>query len=132
MLIIAPLDYERYAVLVSPLLVPGAQHAEAKPPPRRTEQLGPVNAALSGTGSRTGEGMREPVSRPMGLRRKTLELDQERLLNGPHPADLSLLFPLPNEIFNSARNQPALDPRKVTELYKHPETTRGSSVRISG
>ena len=132
MLNIAPLDYERWAVLVSPLLVPGAPHVEAKPPPRHAEHLGPVSAALSGTGSRAGEGLREPVSRLMGLRRKTLERDQARPLNEPHPTDLSLLFPLPNGIFNSAQNQPAIDPRIVMELYDHPENTRGTTVRISG
>ncbi len=30
---LAPLDYERWAVPVSPLLAPGAAYVEAKPPP---------------------------------------------------------------------------------------------------
>ncbi len=98
MLNIAPLDYERYAVLVSPLLVPDAARVEAKPPPRHAEQLGPVSAALNRPGLRTGEGLNGSDSRPMELGPKTPERDPEHPLNGPHPTDLSLFFRRPSEI----------------------------------
>ncbi len=51
MSIITPLDYERYAVLVSPLLVPGAAHVEAKQVPRRVDQLSPVASTSYGFNS---------------------------------------------------------------------------------
>ena len=103
---IAPLDYERWAVLVSPLLMPGAGHVGAKAPPRQAEQLGSVNATLSGTGSRAGEGLREPVSRSMGLGQISLERDPEHPLDGPHPTDLNWFFQLPGGFRESMQAQP--------------------------
>ncbi|MFQ5763392.1 MAG: hypothetical protein ACE5GT_00545 [Rhodospirillales bacterium] len=129
---IAPLDYERWAVLVSPLLAPGAAYVEAKQPPRHAEQLGPVSAALNRPGSRAGEGLNGSDSRPMELGPKTLERDPEHPLNGPHPTDLNWFFQLPSGVRDSMQNQPALDPQKVTERYEFPEKPRGATVRLSG
>lgn len=130
--VIAPLDYERYAVLVNPLLAPGAEHTEAHPPTRQTEQPGPVNAALSGTSSRAGEGLREPVSRPMEVRRKSFERGPEPPLNEPYPTDLNWFFQLPSGVRESAQGRPVLDPWIVTGLYDHPETPRGATLSVSG
>ena len=129
--IIAPLDYERWAVLVSPLLAPGAGHVEAKQPPRHAEQLGPVSGELNRPGSRTGEELRKPDFRLMGMRRKSLERDQEHALNGPHPTDLNWFFQLPSGVRDSMQDRPALDPRTVTGLYDRPESARGITVSVS-
>ena len=129
---IAPLNYERWAVIVSPLLVSDAREVKPTTASRHAEQLTQVSAALSHLDSRKKEGLIEQNIQPMVLRRKTLERNSEPPLTESHPAEWLLLLPLPNGIFNSARNQPALDPRKITELYDHPETTRGPAVRISG
>jgi len=129
---IAPLDYERWAVLVSPLLVPGAQQVEAKPPPRHAEQTGPVSAAPSGTGSRASGDQMGLGARPAKLPRRAFERDSEHPLNGPHPTDLNWFFRLPNETRDSMRDQPAIEPRRIVRLYEHPEKTRGTTVRVSG
>jgi len=132
MLDIAPLNYERWAVVVSPLQVPGGQHGESSPPLRQTERLGQVNASLSGTSSRAGEGLREPVSRSMELRQETHKRDPAPPLNGSYPTDFNWFFLLPDGIRNLMQDRPALDPRKVTGLYDHPESVRGATVSISG
>ncbi len=129
---IAPLDYERWTVLVSPLLAPGAAYVEAKPPPRHAEQLGPVSTALNRPVSRTGEGLKGSDSRPMELGPKTLECDPEHPLNGPEPTDLSLFFQRPSEICNLTQNQPAIDAWKAAGLCEHPESTHGTTVSDSG
>lgn len=129
---IAPLNYERWAVMVSPLLVPDAQNAKSTAASRHAEQLTQVSAAPSRLGSRTDEGSIGQNNQPVGLRRKTLDRRSESPATESRPAERLLSLPLPNGIFNTAQNQPALDPRKVTELYEHPETTRGRGVSILG
>ncbi len=129
---IAPLNYERWAVVVSPLQVSDAPEAKPTTASRHAEQLAQVSAAPSRLGSRPGEGSIGQNNQPVGLRPKTLERHSEPPVAESQPAEWVLLQPLPNGIFNAARNQPALDPRKITELYKHPEPTPGPSVRISG
>ncbi|NQV84559.1 MAG: hypothetical protein HQ494_12135 [Rhodospirillales bacterium] len=132
MLNIAPLNYERWAVIVSPLQGQGAEHVEAQSSPRQVEQTGPVSAALSGTSSGAGETLRESDSRELEVRRNSFNRNPEHPLNRPHPTDLSLLFQLPIEILNSLRNKPTLDPRTVTGLYDRPENKRGTTVSVSG
>jgi len=130
--IIAPLDYERWAVLVNPLLVPGGQHGESGPSPRQAEQLGQVNASLSSTSSRAGEGLREPVSRSTGLRQETQKREPAPPLNGPHPTDFNWFFLLPNGSRGLMQDLSAPVSRIVAGLYDHPKTTRGATVSVSG
>ncbi len=129
---IAPLNYERWAVIVSPLQgaeAPGVLPASGA---RHAEQLAQVSASLNRMDSRTKESLIEQSFQPEIVRRKISKPKSEPPSITPHTAKWVLLQPLPNEIFASARDQPALDPRKVTELYKHPEITPGPTVRISG
>jgi len=129
---IAPLNYERWAVMFSPLWVHGAPNATPASGARHAEQLTQVSASLNRLDSRTKESLIEQSIQPMVMRRKIPKRESEPPSITSHPAEWVLLQPLPNEIFTSARNQPALDPRKITELYKQPETTLGPAVRISG
>ncbi len=129
---IAPLNYERWAVMVSPLLVDSAPDVKPASAARLAEQLAQLSVSPRLLGSRTGEGLIEQNIHPMELRRKSLERNSEPPLNGQPPAEWLLLLPLPNGIFNSAPSQPASDPGKVMELYKRSEPTRGPAVRISG
>lgn len=129
---IAPLNYERWAVIVSPLQVFDAWDVKPASPSRHAEQLTQVSATLSRLDSRTKESLIEQSIQPAKLRRKILKRKPEPPSITSHAAEWLLSLPFPNGIFNSARNQPALDPRKITELYKHPENTRGPAVRISG
>lgn len=130
--IVAPLDYERWAVLVNPLLVPSAVQVEAKSPPRQAEQLGAVNAALNGTSSRAGEGLREPISRSMGLGRNSIERNSASPLTVPPPTDLNWFFQLPGGARGSMQDRPAIDPQKVAELYVSPETAPSTTLSVLG
>lgn len=129
---IAPLNYERWAVMVSPLLVDSAPDVKSIAAARHAEEFTQLSASPRTLGSPIGEGLTEPDIRPEELRRKTLKRESEPASITSHPAEWLLVQPFPSGIFNSAPNQPALDPGKVTELYKHPEPTRGPAVRISG
>ncbi len=129
---IAPLNYERWAVMVSPLLVDSTPDAKPASAARHAEQTAQLSVSPRLLGSRTGEGLIEQKIRPMEVPRKSLERNSEPPLNGQPPGEWLVILPLPNGIFNSAPSQPALDPAKVTELYKHSEPTRGPAVRISG
>ena len=132
MMNIAPLDYERYAVLVNPLSVPDAAHVDANPPPRRIEQIAQVSTKLSRPDSRAGEELKGHGSRPTDLRRKLTEHDPGHPLNAPHPTDLNWLYQIPNEAGKSIQDQPTIAPLTVVELYDRPGKTRGATVRISG
>ena len=129
---IAPLNYERWAVMFSPLWVHGAPNVTPASGTRHAEQLTQVSASLNRLDSRTNESLIEQSIQPMVMRRKIPKRESEPLSITSHTGGWVLLQPLPNGIFNVAQNQPALDPRKVTELYKQPETTLGPAVRISG
>jgi len=128
----APLNYERWAVMVSPLhgieapgVVPGFGA-------RQAEELTQVSAATSRLDSRKKESLIEQTIRPGKVRRKILKRKSAPPPLTSHPAGWALSQPLPDGIYASARNPLTVDPRKVTELYKHPEPARVPSVRISG
>ncbi len=129
---IAPLTYERWAVIVSPLQGGEAPGVLPGSGARNAEQLTQVSASLNRLDSRTKESLIEQSIQPVKVRRKIPKPKSEPPSITSHTAEWVLLQPLPNEIFNSDRNQPVLDPRKITELYKHPEPTPGPAVRISG
>ncbi len=131
---VAPLNYERWAVIVSPLEVPGAQGGMYAVPLRHLEQLTQVSASLDNVDSRKKESLVEQAVKPPEARRK---VPKPKPAPPPspttsHPAEWLLRQPLPMEVLASARNQSALDPRKITELYRPPESTPGSNVRVSG
>lgn len=129
---IAPLNYERWAVLVSPLQGQDAVHAGAKPTPKQLEQTGPVSAALSGTSSGAGETLKKSDSREIEARRKSLERESEHPLNGPHPTDLNWFFQLPGGVRESLQDRPVPGPRIVSGLYDRPEIMRGAAVSVLG
>ncbi len=132
MLNIAPLDYERYAVLVNPLPAADARHIDAATPSRRVEQTDPVSTALGRADPQVGK---EIKGRNFGLaviKGEPIERDSEQPLNEPHPTDLNWFYQASNEARNSILDQPAIDPRAVIELYERPQKTPSAIVRVLG
>ncbi|MCH7485588.1 MAG: hypothetical protein IIC04_01195 [Proteobacteria bacterium] len=132
MLNIAPLEYERWAVLVSPLLIPEAERVGAKPPPRLAEPVDPVSAEIYRHGWVAGGRPKGPGTRSTEVPRKSHERNPEHPLEGPHPTDLNLLFRVPIEILESSQDRPVVDARNVTGLYEHPGNPLATTVRLSG
>jgi len=131
MLIIAPLDYERYAVLVSPLLIPGVLHAEAKQPPKRVEQLRPVSPASSYSGSQTNEVPKNSGPRAVDVQKSTPAHNRVRPQRGPPATALSGVSRFPSGSHSLVEGQSPPSPQKVVGLYEHPENTRGTTMHIS-
>ncbi len=129
---IAPLNYERWAVVISPLVVSDPPGVLPGSGARHAEQLTQVGASLNRLDTRKKESLIEQSIQPVELRRKILKRKSEPPSITSHPAEWVLLQPRPNEIFNSDRNQPALGARKIVELYEHPDPTPVPAVRISG
>jgi len=129
---IAPPDYERWAVVVSPLQVPEYRDVTATSALRHTELLAQVSASLSHLDSRKKEGLAEQDVQSATLTRNTLKRSSEHPSTKSYSAKWGLLQPLPVGIYNTALNQSTLEPQKISKLYKSPETTRGLAVRISG
>jgi len=129
---IAPLDYERYAVLVSPLLVPGAGPVQAKPPARAAGPAGPVSVDYNRAGPQASRGPNGHDPRLTGTGRRAFGDGSTQPASTPRPPDGNWFFQLPNETRESIQDQPAVDPRKATELYEHQDNARGATVRVSG
>lgn len=88
MLPIAPLNYERYTVVVSPLLVPDAAPAKAALAARETEPVTPLSAELYRHGSAAGEQMKQANS--------SIKFDAVKWRRGPeHPFNAPLPIDLP-------------------------------------
>ncbi len=131
MLIIAPLDYERYAVLVSPLLVPGVPKVEAKQPPKRVEQLRPVSPASSYSGSQANEVSKNSGPRAVDVQKSTLAHNRVRPQRGPPPTAPGGVSRFPSGSHSLVEGQSPPRPQKVVELYEHPENIRGTVMRVS-
>lgn len=131
MMIIAPLDYERYAVFVSPLLVPEANPAGARIPPRQTEPMDPVSAEPDRTGWSAGDQVKASDSRTVEIPPSTLDRGPEHPLIGPYPTEVRRLFQVPIQILESPPGPAELVPRKVTELYEFQDNTLSVTVRTS-
>jgi|SaaInl7_135m_RNA_FD_contig_31_55893_length_390_multi_3_in_0_out_0_1 hypothetical protein len=81
MLSITPIGYERFAIPVNPIRVRRPQPVPPRAEARRTEPMGPIQAALS----RSDQKSRDPLE-PLYLltvetRRTMLDLDPEHPLN---------------------------------------------------
>ncbi len=115
---IAPIDYERYAVLLRPdseLVVTGSQ---VRPSPREIETANPVNPTR---GRRQGFSMDEkkgrPNSIPTGRRGPAQAPALRSSLGGLNPADLSWLIETANNVRNPANVMGGPSSRAVAELY---------------
>ena len=129
---IAPLNYERWAVIVNPLPAPDTWGERAPAVARHTEQLVQVSPSLNRLDTRKKESLIEQTLKPAAVRRKILERKPVASPVTSHPAGWVLRQPLPIKIFTSAGDQPAPDPGKVIELYTPPEIPPGPGVRLSG
>ena len=131
---IAPFNYERWAVMVSPLLVPDVVGVKSAFGLRHDEQLTQVSASLGQLDSRKKESLIEQEVPPPPSQRNATKTQSPPppLPTTSHPAEWLLRQPLPMAVIASARGQSAPDPRKITQLYTPPDSPPGSSVRISG
>ena len=129
---IAPLNYERWAVIVNPLQAPDTRGERAPAEARHTEQLIQVSPSLNRLDTRKKASLIEQTLMPAAVRRKIIERKPVASPVTSHPAGWVLRQPLPIEIFTSAGDQPAPDPGKVIELYTPPEIPPGPGVRLSG
>ena len=84
---IAPLNYERWAVIVSPLLVHDAPYVTPASGARHAEQLTQVSASLNRLDSRTKESLIEQNIRPPDARRKAPQREPEPSLTESHPSE---------------------------------------------
>ena len=131
MLNIAPLDYERYAVLVNPLLIPGPVNVAVKPPQRRTEPVNPASADLGNLGSSAGNAVKSLSAVPARTRTATPDRDLLYALNRPHPISLNRLAQVPSKIWEAEQFQPGTVPRRVAELYESPGEAPRETIRLS-
>ncbi len=129
--IVAPLSYERYAVLVSPLLVPDVLPVTAKPPSRQVEQLAPVNPTSRRAGSHPEAVLKKSISQTVDVPQSSPVQSRTRPLHGPPLPDARNFLSLPVHSVGSMRDQTIPDPRKLVRLYEHPENPRAIAMNIS-
>ena len=131
MLNIAPLDFERLPILVSPLQIPAIPGDAVKPLSRTTEPVAPVGTEPNRHGS-AADGIPQGTEfRPAGPKMSALDRDPEHPLDGPHPTDLSWFFQIPDGTRNLAQEYPEMSLQQVTGLYELPRETPDAIMRIS-
>ncbi|MBC8339524.1 MAG: hypothetical protein ISR51_00175 [Rhodospirillales bacterium] len=131
---VAPLNYERWALIVSPMVTQGGLGVPPGYEARHTEQLVQISPSLGRLDSRARESLVEQTLKPPESHRKAKGLERKRPAPPltSHPAGLVLRQPLPREIFTSAGNLPVPLPQTVAELYTPPETPHHASVDVTG
>ncbi|MDA1090349.1 MAG: hypothetical protein O3A85_08575 [Proteobacteria bacterium] len=131
---IAPLNYERWAVVVSPLLVPEAQEVKSAFGSRQTEQLVQVGASLGRLDTRKKESLIEQSLRQPEQRSRIPGFKPPRSPppTTSHPSEWLLRQPLPMAAIASARNQSAPALRTILKLYTPPALPVVHRVRLDG
>jgi len=125
---IAPLNYERWAVIVSPMVTQGALNVRPPGEARHTEQLIQIAPSLGRLDSRKHESLIEQTLRPAEARRRLIERKRVAPPVTSHPGGLRLRQPLPREALDSAGNLPVPDSQTVTQLYTPPEPPHPAGV----
>ncbi len=120
---IAPLGYERYAVLTNLFQKYGFESVTVKPPKRETE---PVNAVNTDVARQRGTPAREMTDGNVVARSKIEKAAAGRYpegrLNGPNPANRIWLGETSNGVRDMTESRPVLSPKKVTALYERADT----------
>ena len=130
---IAPLNYERWAVIVNPMLAPDTGGVRPSYEARHVEQLIQLAPSLNNVETRKKESLIEQTLKPTEGRRRILVNKPEGPPVTSHPVGMVLRQPLPGEIFTSAGEElPSPDPQSVTVLYAPPEITLHPSVDVIG
>ena len=124
---VAPLNYERWAVIVSPIQASDVRGVRPTYDARHIEQLIQLAPSLNNVDSRKKESLIEQTLKSPDVRQKFPKPKPEAPPVTSHPAGLVLRQPLPIGVFTSALDQAAPDPRKVTELYTLADNPRGLS-----
>ncbi len=116
---IAPLGYERYAVLTNLFQKYGFESVAVKPPKRLTE---PVDAVNTDVARRRGTPARNMAEGNIVTRSKIEKAAAGRYpeyrLNGPNPANRIWLGETSNGIRDIAYSRPVISPKKITALYE--------------
>lgn len=132
MLNVAPLDYERYAVLVSPLEVPGIAAPRAVTPHREIEELAQTSSNLDRRASLAQNDLETRTDQRSGSQRHQADRETGHPSDSPHPTD----FGLPAELFESARQTPRQffehDFRRATDLYENHRIQTAATTLVEG
>ncbi len=134
MLPIAPLDYERYAVAHSPLLVAVAEagYGVASVRTRNTEPVAPAT---------TTQGRRKPVAQYLSKQTESgfgaeksedARRGQPYSINSQLPVELSSITGIPPEVLFAAKKNSALSAHAVSELYEMSGRKSVATINVSG
>lgn len=129
MALIAPIDYERYAVLISPSAVAVRGSDEATPVARAAEAIDPKLVDFSLQEGPPFSNQAHWSTPPAPADAVTVEVDYGALpsIDFPSPLNAPTLLP---ELMQGRENIPTLE--IVTKLYEaHPENT-GKTVNLMG
>lgn len=126
---IAPLDYERYAVLVSPLQIPETYSPPSVKPGREVETLSQVSADMRrpATSARNDRGAF--TEQRDTARRGPSEREGDHPLNGPFPTDLG--YP-PALLESPASPVFGADFDRVARLYEQGERPPAPTTVVAG
>lgn len=121
-MLIAPLSYERYAVLVSPLMVPDAQRVDVNTPVRRVEELSAVNPTSRYANSRAEPVTTGPAREKDAVQQKAPSYARPSPLHGPPPPDTKNFLPSASRAAGTLADEATVDPATVVKLYERSET----------
>ncbi len=130
MLSIAPLDYERYAVLISLPPPPETIQSGVSAPTRAAEPIGAPSAASSRGDYSSGAQVRNTGRQFVGVAGAASSRDPEHLLNGPHPSSLTRLAGPPPVILSLMAGERDVTPQQVSALYDRPDKSPPPTIDI--
>lgn len=131
---IAPLNYERWAVIVSPLEVAAVQEGGYVVPLRHPEGLVQLGASMSSVDSRSKESL---VEKTLGPEKAPQKISKSKSAPPPappvsNPTDMVLSQPLPMEVIASAREQPVPNRNEVLASYVPVQEPSAPVIRVTG
>ena len=125
--IVAPLDYERYAVLVSPALAPVTPHVAGARAARSVEPLQPAIGARDAL----GDGARSALS---GADQRPPTRADRQTIAGPQPDPVPVSIAdvaLPVSLFLTARAAPVAA-HEAAVRYQQQDVVKGTLIHVSG
>jgi len=131
MLPIAPIDYERYTVVHSPLLVAQTGHDTVFAPTRITEPVVP-SAITQRRHERLPQDLVGPTGENIGLKRSTRShLIEPNALNSSLPVELSSIAGVSPEVLYVTKEHLEPTPRAAAERYEPSGGASTATFRVS-
>lgn len=130
MLPIAPLDYERYAVVVSLPPPPEAVQSGVAAPTRAAEPIAAANATSSRRDHSSGQFAKIAANPFNELDRTPPSSGPKHVAKGPYPTGGSGLAGPPPVILSLMTGEPDVTPRQVSALYERAEGRPANAVDI--